>query len=88
MPGLASALVLALALGFSLMGSCVDFRGFLGADESVAPALMPRKRRGLKGWSWLGELMIVSQMTACEGWVIPDDEEGGGEEEEGHEAVM
>ena len=88
MPGL--ALVLALVWDLSLMGSCVvDFRGgfLVGADdESVAMSPMPRKWRGLKGWSWLGELMIVSQMTACEGGLIPDEEEE--EELEGHEAMM
>lgn len=63
------------------------FRAFLlGVFESAAPK--PKNWRGLKGWSWLGELMIVSQMTACERGVEEEEEEEGEVEEEGHEATM
>lgn len=77
-------------LAFSFPVSCDDgedglvFCRFLSVGS--ATPLRPKNWRGLKGWSWLGELMIVSQITACEGGIVPDDEEGG--ELEGHEAVM
>ena len=63
-------------------GSRLDESFFLGlllllallrTDDAVVRSVPPSSDHGLGGFSCWGELMMVSQITACEGGLLPGD---------------